>query len=234
MFIIGIDPHKASHTATVIDGDETVIGELRIAASRSQRQIARRVGDTVRAAVVGGRGWTGAVALPRSSSSLRARSCSTCLRRCRRGHGCWTRAARTRPTRTMLAPRRSSRYGIRTCGASCWRITRRSCGCWHVVTISCPGTDPVGVSLARRAELVVEGGQGRKLSAKQATIVLDNLDITTCVEQERTRVAGELLDEVRHHDQLRRDLRGRIAEAVIASGTTSPTSMVSARSSPVT
>src|SRR5438132_1240109 len=38
MFIIGIDPHKASHTATVIDGNETVVAELRIDANRLQRQ----------------------------------------------------------------------------------------------------------------------------------------------------------------------------------------------------
>src|SRR3954466_9349744 len=38
MFIIGIDPHKASHTATVIDGGESVVAELRIDANASQRQ----------------------------------------------------------------------------------------------------------------------------------------------------------------------------------------------------
>ena len=28
MFIIGIDPHKGSHTAAVIDRDEQLVGEL--------------------------------------------------------------------------------------------------------------------------------------------------------------------------------------------------------------
>ena len=37
MFIIGIDPHKGSHTAAVIDGDEQVVGELSVRADRRQR-----------------------------------------------------------------------------------------------------------------------------------------------------------------------------------------------------
>ncbi len=38
MFIIGIDPHKASHTAAVVERDERVIAELRINAGRQQRR----------------------------------------------------------------------------------------------------------------------------------------------------------------------------------------------------
>jgi hypothetical protein len=37
VFIIGIDPHKGSHTAAVIDGDEQVIAHLSLGADRSQR-----------------------------------------------------------------------------------------------------------------------------------------------------------------------------------------------------
>jgi transposase len=37
VFTIGIDPHKGSHTAAVLDRSETVIGELRVTADRRQR-----------------------------------------------------------------------------------------------------------------------------------------------------------------------------------------------------
>jgi transposase len=37
VFIIGIDSHKGSHTAAVLDHCETVIGELRVSADRRQR-----------------------------------------------------------------------------------------------------------------------------------------------------------------------------------------------------
>ena len=37
MFIIGIDPHRGSHTAAVLDGAEEVLDELRVTADRRQR-----------------------------------------------------------------------------------------------------------------------------------------------------------------------------------------------------
>ena len=37
MFVIGVDPHKGSHTATVLDTDERALGELRVR-DRHQRQ----------------------------------------------------------------------------------------------------------------------------------------------------------------------------------------------------
>ena len=37
MFIIGIDPHKASHTAAVLDAREQLVGEIRVHADRLQR-----------------------------------------------------------------------------------------------------------------------------------------------------------------------------------------------------
>lgn len=38
MFVIGIDPHKASYSAAVLDADEELVGDLCIAAGRSQRE----------------------------------------------------------------------------------------------------------------------------------------------------------------------------------------------------
>src|SRR5215210_7677435 len=37
MFMIGIDPHKGSHTAAAVDRSEAVIGTLRVEADRDQR-----------------------------------------------------------------------------------------------------------------------------------------------------------------------------------------------------
>jgi len=37
VFIIGIDPHKGSHTAAVIDRAERLVGELSVQADRRQR-----------------------------------------------------------------------------------------------------------------------------------------------------------------------------------------------------
>ena len=37
MFIIGIDPHKGSHTAVAVDRSETVVDTIRVEADRHQR-----------------------------------------------------------------------------------------------------------------------------------------------------------------------------------------------------
>ena len=37
MFIIGIDPHKGSHTAVVVDRCESVVATIRVDADRHQR-----------------------------------------------------------------------------------------------------------------------------------------------------------------------------------------------------
>jgi len=37
VFVIGIDPHKGSHSAAVLDRDERLVGELRVRAGRRQR-----------------------------------------------------------------------------------------------------------------------------------------------------------------------------------------------------
>ena len=37
MFMIGIDPHKGSHTAAAVDRDEAVIDTIRVEADRYQR-----------------------------------------------------------------------------------------------------------------------------------------------------------------------------------------------------
>jgi transposase len=34
--MIGIDPHKATHTAVAVDEDEVVLGEFRVSASKAQ------------------------------------------------------------------------------------------------------------------------------------------------------------------------------------------------------
>ena len=55
MFIIGIDPHKGSHTAAVIDRDEQLVGELSVQRRSSTTRPVVALGGTVRTAGVGGR-----------------------------------------------------------------------------------------------------------------------------------------------------------------------------------
>jgi len=54
--MIGIDPHKASHTAVVISGAEEPLGELRVRASTAQAErLLGRAGAPAGPAAVAGR-----------------------------------------------------------------------------------------------------------------------------------------------------------------------------------
>ena len=94
MFIIGIDPHKGSHTAAVLDDRETLsassvstrIVDNAIGCSSSLRRSRRGRGRS-KPPAGSGRCWP-------SSSSPPARPSSTFRRRSRRGRGCSTRAHR--------------------------------------------------------------------------------------------------------------------------------------------
>ena len=53
MFVIGIDPHRGSHTAAVLDDTEEVIAELRVAADSRAASTAAELGGAVHAAALG-------------------------------------------------------------------------------------------------------------------------------------------------------------------------------------
>ena len=55
MFVIGIDPHKGSHSAAVLDEQEELVGEVRVRAGRRQRDELVEFASTVRTAVLGDR-----------------------------------------------------------------------------------------------------------------------------------------------------------------------------------
>ena len=54
--MIGVDPHKGSHTAVALDDSEQSLGEVRVRVGRQPGRAAAGVGGRVRGADVGGRG----------------------------------------------------------------------------------------------------------------------------------------------------------------------------------
>ena len=136
MFIIGIDPHKGSHSAAVIDGDERVVAQLSVCADRRQRDRLLRwaVPFEPRQWAIEGAAGHGAllaqqlvaagevvVEVP-AALSARARLL---------GSG---RSAR--PICTMHVRPRSSRCGTVICAWLPARTIARSCACWRAVTTS--------------------------------------------------------------------------------------------------
>lgn len=54
--VIGVDPHKGSHTAVAVDNHETELSRMRVRASGAQAARAAGVGGAVRQAHLGGGG----------------------------------------------------------------------------------------------------------------------------------------------------------------------------------
>lgn len=97
--MIGIDPHKRSHTAVAIDARGRTLDQLRVAADR--RQVAQLLAWRPGSSSAAGR-WrapAGSAARSRSGWCRRVRTWSTFPPRRRRGSARWA-APRTRPTST--------------------------------------------------------------------------------------------------------------------------------------
>ena len=221
MFIIGIDPHKGSHTAAVLDRSESVIVELRVVADRRQRErLLRFAADfTPRTWAIESAAGLGALLAqqlvavgetvldvpPTLSARVRlldagctdktdphdARAAAIVALR-------HTRLRQVTPVDhtavlRLLADRHHDLTGLRT-QAIC-RLHALLCG-------------------------LTPGGAGRLLSASQAARILHGVRPTGPVELERKRIALELLSDVRRLDNQLVTLKDRIAEAVVASGTT--------------
>ena len=134
--IIGIDPHKASHTAVAVDDREVELGRARGAQRpRTRSSGCWRGRRRSRSGRGRSRAPTGSAICWPSSSSPPASASSTCRRRWRRGSGCWARAGRTRTTRTTPVSVAVDRVAAPTICARCDRpVTARCCGCWRSAT----------------------------------------------------------------------------------------------------
>jgi transposase len=219
VFIIGIDPHKGSHTAAVLDRSECVIGELRVVADRRQRErLLRFAADfTPRMWAIESASGLGALLAqqlvavgetvvdvpPTLSARVRlldagctdktdphdARAAAIVALR----HGRLRQVSAVDHTAVLrlLADRHHDLTGLRT-QAVC-RLHALLCG-------------------------LTPGGAGRLLSASQAGRVLRGVRGVGPVELERKQIALELVGDVRRFDNQLLALNERIVEAVLASG----------------
>ena len=101
MTMIGIDPHKATHTAVAVDDNEEVIGEVTLDASIDQ--IAQLTSWAASSPNVSGRSSPpmGSAILLVGNSSQRVKRCSMCHPCSHQESGSWDLADRKRTTRTM-------------------------------------------------------------------------------------------------------------------------------------
>jgi transposase len=223
VFFIGVDPHKTSHTAAVLDAHEHLVSEVRVGADRSQqaRLMAFAAGFEPRCWAIEGATGTGALLAqqlvaageivldvpPALSARVRlldnARSDKTDAHDARSAAVVALRHSKLRTVGLedhssllrLLAKRHHDLVAHRT---------RAVC---RLHTVLC---------------LLVAGGLPKGLSAARAARELRRIRPTDQVGIERRRLAGELLAEVRRADADLIELKARIAVAVTASSTTVP------------
>ena len=221
MFIIGIDPHKGSHTAAVLDDHEALVGELRVVADRRQRDQLLQFAAPFepRTWAIEAAGGLGALLAQQlvavgetvldvpPALSARARlldsgrtdksdphdARSAAVVALRHDSLQMVRPVDHTAVLRLLADRRHDLRGLRT-QAVC-RLHALLC-------------------------LLRPGGLSDRLSADRAAKVLRSIRPDEPVAMERKRMALELLGDVRRLDQQLAAISERTTTAVEASGTT--------------
>ncbi len=220
MFIIGIDPHKGSHTAAVLDEQEVVVGEVRVTADRRQRDrllefaapFEPRTWAVEAAAGLGALLAQQLVAAGETvldvppSLSARARLLDS------------GRTDKTDPhdarSAAVVALRHDSLQLVRPVDHTA--VLRLLADRRHdLVALRTRTVCRLHALLC----LLTPGGFGQRLGADQAAKVLRNIRPVEAVATERKHMALELLADLRRLDQQIAAVSDRTADAVAASGT---------------
>jgi transposase len=222
VFMIGIDPHKGSHTATAVDVDEAVVGEIRVDADRHQRD---RL--LVWAAAFEPRTWAieGATGLgsllaqqlvgagervvdvpPKLSSRVRLLDTGRIDKTDPNDARSAAIVALRNATLTTVTGENADRVVLRLLADRYHQLTaQRTRTVCRLHAVLC---------------LLVEGGTGRSLKVKRATKLLARVPIGDAVTAERVATGTDFVTELATLDHALADIRTRTVAAVSASKTT--------------
>jgi transposase len=221
VFVIGIDPHKGSHSAAVLDQHEQLVGELRVRAGRRQREelVAFAARFEPRCWAIEGATGTGALLAQQlvavgeivldvpPTLSARARLLDA-------GRMDKTDAHDARAAAVVALRHSKLRTVVREDHTAVLRLLAKR----HHDLVA-HRTRAVCRLHAVLSHLVA-GGLPRRLSAARAATELRRIRPADAVGIERRGLAGELLSEVRVADRDLVALKARITTAVDASSTT--------------
>lgn len=220
MFIIGIDPHKGSHTAAVIDRDEQLVGEVSVIADRRQRArlLAWAAPFAPRVWAVEGANGHGALLAQQLVASGESvvdvpAALSARARLLDSGRNDKTDAHDARSAAIVALRHRNLRSVALEDHRQVLRLLARR---HHQLTAA--RTRAICRLHAVLCEMT-EGGLSKNLSAKRAAAELRKLRPHDPVGIERKRIAAEFLDEVRRVDRALVELHVRSNDAVKLSRT---------------
>jgi transposase len=198
--MIGIDPHKASHTAVVISGAEEPLGELRVRASAAQaeRLLAWAAAWPERTWAVEGAGGLGHLLAQQLLSAGNVNKNDP-------------NDARSVAVAALRSPGvREARPDDHAAVLKVWSKRRRD--------LAGSRTQVVCRLHAVLCELV-PGGAGKKIIADRAARLLGSITPPDAVAAARRELAAALVEDLRRIDGQLRETREKLDTAVRASGT---------------
>ncbi len=222
MFMIGIDPHKGSHTAAAVDHSETVIDTFRVVADCHQRErlLAWATPFAPRTWAIEGATGMGALLAQQLVAAGEhvvdvPPKLSSRVRLLERG-----KIDKTDPNDARSAaivawhnPTLNVVYGLDEHRVVLRLLADRD----HQTTAQRTRTI---CRLHALLCLLIEGGTSRQLTAVKAEELLVKVNIDGPVSLERIAAAEQLLDEIRVLDTARGEIRKRTATVIAATATT--------------
>jgi transposase len=219
--MIGIDPHKGSHTAVAVGAAEEPLGTLRVRACPDQ---AGKLAAWARAwpertwAVEGARGLGGLLAQQLVAAGERVLDVQPKL------------AARVRLLHTGNTGKNDPNDALSVAVAALRSTARQEVviADGHARVLKVWAKRHRDLSRARNQAVcrlhavlceLIPGGVPDEITAGQAARLLDQISPAGPVAQARCELAGELLADIRHLDARRRETRTKLAAAVKASAT---------------
>jgi transposase len=221
MVLIGIDPHKASHTAVVIDDSERELARVKITANKSQVAALLEFADSYqprRWAIesAGGLGFLLAQQLVRAGEDVVDVPATLAARVRLLGSGRGSKNDPNDALSTAIAALRDPH--LRTVLVEDHAMVLRLLADRHqdLTSLRTQAVCRLHALLAALAP----GGVQRRLSAAAAGSWLRGIHPTNTVQAQRKDMALELVADIRRLDKHIAEVKKRTATAVVASGTT--------------
>jgi transposase len=219
--MIGVDPHKGSHTATMLDRAERELTRIRVRAGRGQvdELLAWANGHAPRTWAVecaGGMGYLLSQQLVAAGETVLDVPATLASRVRVLGTGQSTKSDPNDARSVAVAALRAASLArVRPADhvTVCRSLAKRHTDVARWRTKLC-------CRLHALVGELVPGGISKEVVVNQARSLLDDIQSDDVAATERHRQAVELLAEIEHLDVVRQDSRARIIAAVEASGTT--------------
>ena len=221
MVLIGIDPHKASHTAVVIDDDERELARIKVKADRSQVVALLEFADQFRPRrwaieSAGGLGFLLAQQLVRAGEDVVDVPATLAARVRLLGSGRGSKNDPNDALSTAIAALRDPH--LRTVVVEDHAMVLRLLADRHQDLTSL--RTQAACRLHALIAALVPGGHQRRISADSAESRLQAVRPTTIVEAARRDLALDLVADIRRLDASIAAVKASTAAAVAASGTT--------------